>query len=198
MGAPIAFQTATAGTGNAIGDLWATLEWAVQQHAASVELPLDGTYPTTGSAGEPAWQTLPEVSQWFQDTPAFSGNAVSATQGTSTAGDAVGAVALNELAAYDTQVPYRDVGSVPFDTVSAVITWPNGVVQAGLVSLGSGTPMPSATCDTAICTVMVFSGGYTFPELPVSGAGSVAITLADNGAVYTPRRRREHHRARSL
>jgi hypothetical protein len=186
LGAPIAFQTATAGPSNAIGDLWATLEWAAQQHAASVELPLDGTYPTTGGAGTPAWQTLPEVSQWFQGTPTFIGNAVNATQGSSTAADAVGTVTLNELAGYDTQLPYGDVGSVPFDTVSAMITWPNGVVQPGLVFVGSGTPTPSATCDTATCTVTVFSGGYTFPELPVSGAGSVAITLADNGAAYTP------------
>ena len=32
----------------------------------------------------------------------------------------------------------------------------------------------------------MFSGGYTFPELPISGAGSVAITLANDGVTYTP------------
>ncbi len=68
-----------------------------------------------------------------------------------------------------------------------MITWPNGAVQPGLVSLGTGTPASSVICgDAATCTVTVFSGGYTFPELPVSGAGSVAITLANNGVTYTP------------
>lgn len=186
LGAPIAFQTATDGTTDNIGDFWGTLEWAAQQHAASVELPLDTTYPTTGGAGAPAWQTLVEVSQWFQDTPSFTGDALTATQGTPTTG-AVGTVALSELAAYDTQVPYGDVGSVPFDNVSAVITWPNGTVQPALVSIGTGPQASSVTCGgTAGCTVTVFSGGYTFPELPGSGTGSVAITLAQNGAPYTP------------
>jgi hypothetical protein len=185
LGAPIAFQTATAG---GLGDLWATLEWAAQQHAASVELPLDGTYPTSGGAGEPAWQTLSEVSQWFEDSPSFSGDAVNATQGSPTTGDIVGTLTLSEQAAYDTQVPYGDVGSVPFDSVSAVITWPNGAVQPGLVSLGIGTtPASSVNCaNVATCEVTVFSGGYTFPELPASGAGTVAITLANNGVPYTP------------
>ena len=187
LGAPLAFQTATDGTSDNIGDFWGTLEWAAQQHAASVELPLDGTYQTTGGSGAPAWQTLAEVSQWFQGDAVFTPNIVTASQGTSTAGDTVGTVTLNELAANDTQVAYRDVGSVPFDTVSAVITWPNGAVQPALVSLGAGTPAASVTCGVAAtCTVTIYSGGYTFPELPVSGAGSVAITLANNGAVYTP------------
>jgi hypothetical protein len=184
LGAPMAFQTATAAK---INDFWGTLEWAAQQHATSVELPLDGTYPTSGGAGAPAWQTLSEVSQWFQGDPTYSPDPVSATQGLSTAGDVVGTVGLNEVAAYDTQVPYGDVGSVPFDSVTAVITWPNGAVQAGLVSLGTGAPASSVTCAaSATCTITVFSGGYTFPELPVSGTGSVAITLANSGVAYTP------------
>lgn len=190
LGAPIAFQTATAATddctGN-IGDFWGTLEWARQQHAASVELPVDGSCPPPPVVGDPAWQTLAEVSQWFEDTPSFTGSTVTAIQGTSTAGVEVGTLTVSELAAYDTQVPYGDVGSVPFDSVSAVITWPNGAVQPGLVALGTGPRAPSVTCgDAATCTVTVFSGGYTFPELPGSGTGSVAITLANNGASYTP------------
>lgn len=184
LGAPIAFQTATA---NNIGDFWGTLEWARQQHAASVELPVDSTYPTSGGAGAPGWQTLAEVSQWFQDVPAFSADQVNATQGTSTSGETVGTLSLSELAAYDTGAGYGDVGSVPFDTVSAVITWPNGAMQAGLVSTGTGTPAPSVTCgDQPICTVSIYSGGYTFPEQPVTGPGSVAIALANSGGAYTP------------
>ena len=175
LGAPIAFQTATASN---IGDFWGTLEWAEEQHAASVELPLDGTYPTSGGAGAPAWQTLAEVSQWFESTPALATVAITATQGKTTAGDRLATLTLSELPAVDTTTPYGDVGSVPFDTVSAVITWPTGTQQSALVGLGNtGTPAASVTCAVQACTVAIYSGGYTFPEAPVTGPALVAITL---------------------
>jgi len=182
LGAPLAFQTATAAN---IGDFWGTLEWARQQHASSVELPVDGSYPTTGS-GAP-WQTLPEVAKWFEDVPSITTVPVTATQGTSTAGVVLGSMTLDETAADDTVVPYGDVGSVPFDTVSAMITWPTGATQPALLSTGGGTPAASVTCgDAPACTITVLSGGYTFPEQEVSGAATVAVTLSAGGAPYTP------------
>jgi len=63
LGAPIAFQTATETN---IGDFWGTLVWAHHMHASSVELPVDGTYPTTGGTGAPAWETLAHVAKWFE------------------------------------------------------------------------------------------------------------------------------------
>jgi len=184
LGAPLAFQTATADN---IGDLWGTLEWARLQHAASVELPLDGTYATSGASGSPAWQTLPEVAAWFEDMPAITTAQVTATQGTSTAGAVVGSVTLDERAASDTGVPYGDVGSVPFDAVSATITWPTGATQPGLVAIGTGTPAASVTCGAGpTCAVTIISGGYTFPEQEVSGPATVSVTVSAGGVIYTP------------
>jgi hypothetical protein len=186
LGAPIAFQTATAG---GVGDFWGTLEWATEQHAASVELPLDGTYPTAGGVGAPVWHTLSEVAQWFQGDPAFTPTPVTATQGTPTAG-MIGTLTLDEQAADDTVIPYGDVGSVPFDTVSAVITWPTGITQPALLSLGEGEAS-SVTCSaqpasTSTCTVTIYGSGYTFPEQPVTGPASVLVTLANGTVLYTP------------
>lgn len=184
LGAPIAFQTATAAN---IGDFWGTLEWAREQHASSVELPLDGTYPTSGGSGSPAWQTTGEVSQWFEDVPALATEQVNAIQGTPTTGVVVATVTLDERAALDTAQGYGDVGSVPFDTVSAIVTWPTGVTQPPLVSVGGGTPASSVMCPIQqLCTVTILSGGYTFPEEPVTGAGSVTVTLANTAGAYIP------------
>ncbi len=184
LGAPLAFQTATATN---IGDFWGTLEWAREQHAASVELPVDGTYPVSGGPGSPSWQTLSEVGQWLEDVPSITPVQVNATQGTSTAGVLIGTVSLDERAAYDTTVPYGDVASVPFDTVAATITWPTGAAQPALLSIGSGTPAAAVTCGGApTCTVRVYSGGYTFPEQEVSGPASVAVTLSAGGPAYIP------------
>jgi hypothetical protein len=66
LGAPIAFQTATATNIGNIQDFWGTLVWAHHMHASSVELPVDGTYPTTGGPGAPAWETLAHVAEWFE------------------------------------------------------------------------------------------------------------------------------------
>jgi hypothetical protein len=182
LGAPIAFQTAVDGN---VGDFWGTLEWARQNHASSVELPVDGTYPTSGAPG--TWQTLAEVAQWFEDVPTITADPVAAVQGTSTARVPVGQVTLDELAAVDTIAGYGDIGSVPFDSVSAVITWPTGASQPGLVSIGSSPPAASAVCAAERwCDVVVYSGGYTFPEEPVSGPASVAIAVAAGGIFYTP------------
>ena len=184
LGAPLAFQTATAKN---IQDFWGTLEWAREQHAASVELPVDGTYPPSGGPGAPAWQTLSEVASWFEDVPSMAAVQVNAVQGRPTAGVMVGTIALDERAAGDTTVPYGDVGSVPFDTVTAAITWPTGVTQPALVSIGSGSPATAVTCGPgAACTVNVYSGGYTFPEQEVSGPATVAVTLSAGGLTYTP------------
>jgi hypothetical protein len=183
LGAPIAFQTATATN---IGDFWGTLEWARENHASSVELPLDGTYPTAGGAGAPAWQTLGEVAQWFEDVPTITPTPVNAIQGTTTAGDVVATLTLDELAADDTLAGYGDVGSVPFDTVTASITWPGPVTRPGLVSLGQGSPMSSVTCAAQpMCTVTIYSDGYTFPNV-ITGTATVAVTLATGGVAYTP------------
>ncbi len=182
LGAPIAFQTAVDGN---VGDFWGTLEWAKQNHATSVELPVDGTYPTSGAPG--TWQTLAEVAQWFEDIPTITADPVTAVQGTSTAGVPVAQITLDELAAVDTVAGYGDVGSVPFDSVSALITWPTGASQAGLVSIAAGPPAASATCgDERWCDVVVYSGGYTFPEEQVTGTASVAIAVAASGTAYTP------------
>lgn len=182
LGAPIAFQTAVEGN---VGDFWGTLEWARENHASSVELPLDGTYPMAGAPG--TWQTIAEVAQWFEDVPTIATDPVDAVQGTSTAGAPVAQVTLDELAAVDTIAGYGDVGSVPFDSVSAVITWPTGESQPGLVAIGSSPPAGSAICgDQRWCDVVVYSGGFTFPEEPVTGPASVAIAVAAGGMVYTP------------
>jgi hypothetical protein len=183
LGAPLAFQTAVAGK---IGDFWGTLEWAKENHASSVELPLDGTYPTSGTTAP--WQTLGEVAQWFGDVPTITTGAVTAVQGTPTSGLAVAQVTLDELAAEDTIAGYGDVGSVPFDTVSASITWPTGVAQAGLVSIAGSSPVTSAVCGAERwCDVTVYSGGYTFPEEPVTGTfASVTLTIATGAIAYTP------------
>jgi hypothetical protein len=182
LGAPIAFQTAVDGN---VGDFWGTLEWAKENHATSVELPVDGTYPTSGAPE--TWQTIAEVAQWFEDVPTITADPVTAVQGTSTAGVPVAQVTLDELAAVDTIAGYGDVGSVPFDSVSAVITWPTGASQPGLVSVGAGPPAASATCaDERWCDVVVYSGGYTFPEEPGSGLAAVAVAVAAGLTVYTP------------
>jgi hypothetical protein len=185
LGAPIAFQTATASN---IGDFWGTLLWARKQHASSVELPVDATYPTSGGSGAPAWQTLAEVAKWFVETPSVTPHALTVQQGQSTQYDTVAPVTIDELAAIDTAAGYGDVGSVPFDTVSANIAWPTGVQQAGQISIGGGLAATSATCGSAqaSCTATVESGGYVFPEQRITQPATVAITLSTGGIKYTP------------
>jgi hypothetical protein len=185
LGAPIAFQTATASN---IGDFWGTLVWARKNHAASVELPVDGTYPTSGTSGAPAWQTLAEVAKWFVETPSVTPHALTVQQGQSTLDDIVAAVASDELAAIDTAAGYGDVGSVSFDTLTADITWPTGVQQAGLISIGGGAAAASATCTgaQASCAATVESGGYTFPEQRITQPATISIMLATGGIQYTP------------
>jgi hypothetical protein len=146
LGAPIAFQTAA--TQSKYGDFWGTLVWATQNHASSVELPVDGGYPTSGGSGAPAWQTLAEVGVVRRD-PIGHAPCVDRPAGQSTQNDIVATVTVDELAAIDTAAGYGDVGSVPFDTVTANIAWPTGVQQAGLISIGGGSPATSAICGSA-------------------------------------------------
>jgi PKD domain len=186
LGAPIAFQTATAGTTNRIGDFWGTLEWARQMHASSVELPADGTYPTAGGAGAPAWQTLAEVAKWFEDTPTVTAIPLAVEQGQDTTGKAVASVTLDETAAVDTQVRYGDIGSVPFDTVTADIFWPTGVQQTALISINGGPAAVSGTCSAQACDVTIESAGYPFPELKITKPATVMITLANGSIEYVP------------
>jgi hypothetical protein len=188
LGAPIAFQTATASN---IGDFWGTLVWARKNHASSVELPVDGTYPTSGTSGAPAWQTLAEVAKWFEETPTVTPHALTVQQGQSTLDDIVATVAIDDLAAIDTAAGYGDVGSVPFDTITANITWPTGVQRAGLISIGSASPMTPATCGSAqaSCTATVESDGYVFPEQRITQPADGNDHVVDRRrAVHTGRR----------
>lgn len=185
LGAPIAFQTATSSN---IGDFWGTLVWARKNHASSVELPPDGTYPTSGGSGAPAWQTLSEVAKWFVDAPSATPHALTVQQGQSTQYDVVATVSVDELAALDTAPGYGDVGSVPFDTITANIAWPTGVRQAGLISIGGGSPATSSTCGgtQASCTATVESAGYVFPEQRITQPAIVMLTFATGGIQYIP------------
>jgi hypothetical protein len=186
LAAPIAFQTAA--TQTKYGDFWGTLEWARKNHASSVELPLDGAYPTSGGSGAPAWQTLAEVAKWFEETPTVTPHALTVQQGQSTLDDSVATVTLDELAAIDTAAGYGDVGSVPFDTITANITWPTGVQRAGLISIGGASPTTPATCGSAqaSCTATLESDGYVFPEQRITQPATVTITLSSGTMQYTP------------
>ena len=183
LGAPIAFQTATA---DHIGDFWGTLEWARQMHASSVELPVDGTYPASGGAGAPAWQTLAEVATWFEESPSVAAVPLTVEQGQSTLDDPVTTVTLDETAAVDTEVPYGDIGSVPFDTITADVHWPTGVQQPGLISIGGSAPLVSATCTVKSCHATVESAGYPFPEVKITTPATLVISLVTGGHQYIP------------
>jgi hypothetical protein len=181
MGAPIAFQTAVAAR---IGDFWGTLVWARQHHAASVELPVDG-YPLAGGAGAPAWQTLAEVAQWFQEDPALAAMPAAAVEGSSTRGLGLANLTLDETAAVDTMAGYGDVGSVPFDTVSAEVDWPDGAVEPALVAIGQSPPAVTAMCSQQPCNAVVQSGGHQ-PLDEASAAAAVHIALTGGGVTYLP------------
>lgn len=185
LGAPIAFQTATAGP-TKIGDFWGTLLWARQMHASSVELPVDGTYAISGGSGAPAWQTLAEVATWFEGSATVTPIPLTIEQGQSSLGDPVASVQLDETAAVDTEAPYGDVGSVPFDTVTADIYWPSGVQQTGLISINGGAAAVSGTCSTQTCDVTVEGAGYPMPELKITKPASVVVMLATGGTRYIP------------
>jgi hypothetical protein len=180
LGAPIAFQTAVAAR---IGDFWGTLVWARQHHAASVEVPNDGTYPTSGGAR--AWQTIAEVAQWFQGDPVMTSSPLTAVEGNTSLGLAT--LTLDELAALDTMAGYGDVGPVPFDTVSAVIGWPGGVTAAALLKIGLSGAASSVTCPhQRSCAVTIGGGGNAFPEEAPATPVSVTATLGLAGVAYTP------------
>jgi hypothetical protein len=183
LGAPIAFQTATESN---VGDFWGTLEWARTMHASSVELPVDGTYPSSGGSGAPAWQTLTEVAKWFGESPSVTAIPLTVVQGKSTLGTSVATVTLDGTAAIDTKIPYGDIGSVPFDTVTADIYWPTGVQQTGLISIAGSKPAVSATCSTRTCSATIKSAGYPFPELKITKPATVVIMPATGGVQYTP------------
>jgi hypothetical protein len=183
LGAPIAFQTATAAN---IGDFWGTLLWARKNHAASVELPVDGTYSLSGGTGAQTWQTLAEVARWFTENPTTTAIPLTVEQGQSTLDDPVATVTLDETAAVDTAAGYGDVGSVPFDTVTAAILWPTGVQQTGLISIGGAPGTASATCAAQPCAATVESAGYPFPEEQITSPASVMTTLATGGVQYVP------------
>ncbi len=170
LGPPIAFQTATSVPDN-IGDFWGTLVWARQHHAASVELPVDGTFATTGPL---PWQNLPEVALWFQEDPAVTSSPLNFVEGASTSGASLGTLTLDELAAVDTAAGYGDVGAVPFDTVSATVHWPDGVTE----------PATAGPCPLQRwCQLTIGSGGHVFAEesaaAPVSVDDSLGYVPAD-------------------
>jgi hypothetical protein len=184
LGAPIAFQTAVKPR---YGDFWGTLVWARQHHAASVELPLDGTYPTSGGTGAPTWQTLGEVARWFQEDPAITATPLAAVEGQATTGLELATLNLDELAAVDTMAGYGDVGSVPFDTVSASVHWPDGATEAALLSTGSGGAAVSVTCpEQQACSIVIESGGHVLAEEAAPGNAVVDVTPALGTVTYVP------------
>jgi hypothetical protein len=183
LGAPLAFQTAVEGR---IGDFWGTLVWARQRHAASVELPLDGSYPTSGGSGAPAWQTIAEVAAWFQEDPVMTATPLTAQEGKVTTGVPVASLSLDELAALDTVAGYGDVGAVPFDTVSASVGWPDGSSEAAMLTTGLGGAAASVTCpQQRSCGVTIESGGHAFAE-EAPAAAAVVQTSLDAGLTYVP------------
>ncbi len=176
VGPPIAFQTATTVPNN-IGDFWGTLVWARQHHAASVELPIDGTYATTGTL---PWENLPEVAAWFQEDPAMTSPPLSFVEGASTSGTPLATLTLDELAAIDTAGGYGDVGAVPFDTVSATVHWPDGITE----------PATAGPCPVQRwCQLTIRSGGHTFGDesaaAPISVDAALGYVPADGLAVTT-------------
>jgi hypothetical protein len=184
LGAPLAFQTAVAAR---IGDFWGTLVWARQHHAASVELPPDGTYPTSGGAGAPPWQTIAEVAQWFQEDPVLTAVPLVAVEGHATTGGVLANLNLDELAAIDTVAGYGDVGAVPFDSVSALAVWPDGVGEAALLTTGQGAAATSVTCpQQRWCGVVIESGGHALAEEAPATPAMVTASLALAGTAYVP------------
>jgi hypothetical protein len=182
LGAPLAFQTAVTAR---IGDFWGTLVWARQHHAASVELPVNG-YPTSGGAGAPPWQTIAEVAQWFQEDPALTAIPLAAVEGKATTGMGLANLTLDELAALDTIAGYGDVGSVPFDSVSAEIGWPDGVTEPALLTTGQGLASSVSCPHQRWCGVVIESGGHTLAEEASSAPASVNVILAWAGVAYIP------------
>jgi hypothetical protein len=183
LGAPIAFQTAVMAK---IGDFWGTLIWARQHHAASVELPVDGTYPTTGGSGAPAWQTIAEVAAWFQEDPVITATPLGATEGMATSGIPLASLSLDELAALDTVAGYGDVGAVPFDTVSASVNWPDGSSEAAMLTTGQGGASSVVTCpQQRSCAVTIESGGHALAEEAAAAPATVIVSLAA-GITYEP------------
>ena len=93
---------------------------------------------------------------------------------------------VDESAAVDTETPYGDVGSVPFDTVTADIFWPTGVQQTALISINGAPSVVSGTCTTVTCNVTIESAGYPLPELKITKPALVVITLANGTTDYVP------------
>jgi hypothetical protein len=184
LGAPLAFQTAVEAN---IGDFWGTLIWARQHHAASVELPVDPTYPTTGGTGAPPWQTIAEVAQWFEENATITVTPLAAVEGTTTTGMGLANLKLDELAALDTMAGYGDVGSVPFDSVTAVVGWPDGVMEAALLTTGQSGPAASVTCSQQRwCNVAIESGGHALADEAPATPAVVRVSLAIGGVAYVP------------
>jgi hypothetical protein len=182
LGAPIAFQTAVMAK---IGDFWGSLEWARLQHAASVELPVDGTYPTSGGSGAPAWQTIAEVAAWFQEDPVITATPLAATEGKATTGMPLASLSLDELAALDTVAGYGDVGAVPFDTVSASVNWPDGSSEAAMLATGQGAASVVTCPQQRSCAVTIESGGHALAEEATAAPATVIVSLA-TGITYVP------------
>ena len=182
LGAPLAFQTAVA---LRIGDFWGTLIWARQHHAASVELPNDGTYPTSG--GAQAWQTIAEVAQWFQEDPALAATPAALLEGQATTSTGLANLTIDELAAFDTMAGYGDVGSVPFDSVSALVGWPDAFTEAALLTTGLGGAATSVTCPhQRWCVVVINGGGHALPEEAPGAPASVNVSLGLAAVAYVP------------
>jgi hypothetical protein len=85
---------------------------------------------------------------------------------------------LDELAAVDTIGGYGDVGSVPFDTVSALVGWPDGASEAAMLTTGQGGPAASVTCpQQQVCSVTIQSGGHTPAEEAPASPAAVNVSL---------------------
>jgi hypothetical protein len=86
-------------------------------------------------------------------------------------------LALDERAAVDTIGGYGDVGSVPFDTVSALVVWPDGASEAALLTTGQGGAAASVTCSQQLCSVTILSGGHTPAEEAPTSPAAVTVSL---------------------
>src|SRR6266851_2900908 len=95
-------------------------------------------------------------------------------------------LSLDELAALDTIAGYGDVGAVPFDSVSASVGWPDGWVEAAMLTTGLGGAASAVTCpQQQWCAVTIESGGHALAEEAMATPAAVNVNLAA-GITYVP------------
>src|SRR4029077_5906989 len=79
-----------------------------------------------------------------------------------------------------------DVGAVPFDTVGALVGWPDGSSEVAMLTTGTSGPASSVTCPPQqSCTVTIESGGHTVADEADPAAATVSVTLVA-GQAYVP------------